>query len=307
MSWGLPYNGSKQGIAEEIVSAFPSAPVLVDAFCGGGAISHCALCSGKFGKVLANDIEPNLPQLLKGCLDGSFRMPRRWVPREELLKRLNGTELEDVAISLCWSFNSLRDGYFCSENLEAYEKALWDARVEGDLSGFTGRSVAVSTGSRREMATKLQAVLEAFPEAKRKGGEGYSDSCFLSLAPLAHIARLEGLKAKNPEALETSNLPYDQVPIPDGALVYCDIPYENTREYKCGAFDKRKFERWCLDSPYLIVVSEYSMSEDFEEVAAFDKFSSFKGESTKEKLFVVKDRVQEWRERTKPALDSFLR
>ena len=43
MSYGLPYQGSKSRIADWVVGNLPSAPVLVDIMCGGGAVSHAAL------------------------------------------------------------------------------------------------------------------------------------------------------------------------------------------------------------------------------------------------------------------------
>lgn len=43
MRYGLPYQGSKSRIADWVVGNLPSAPVLVDIMCGGGAVSHAAV------------------------------------------------------------------------------------------------------------------------------------------------------------------------------------------------------------------------------------------------------------------------
>jgi site-specific DNA-adenine methylase len=40
--YGLPYMGSKNFIAEEIINILPTAKYFVDLFGGGGALSHCA-------------------------------------------------------------------------------------------------------------------------------------------------------------------------------------------------------------------------------------------------------------------------
>jgi site-specific DNA-adenine methylase len=40
MRYGLPYKGSKNAIADWIVSTLPKAEIFVDLFCGGGAITH---------------------------------------------------------------------------------------------------------------------------------------------------------------------------------------------------------------------------------------------------------------------------
>ena len=42
-SFGLPYQGSKNDIAWQIVGNLPSGKRLVDLFGGGGAITHAAL------------------------------------------------------------------------------------------------------------------------------------------------------------------------------------------------------------------------------------------------------------------------
>ena len=56
MNYGLPYKGSKNRIAKKILDVFPVAPVLYDVFCGGCAITHAAMLSGKYSRVVANDI-----------------------------------------------------------------------------------------------------------------------------------------------------------------------------------------------------------------------------------------------------------
>ena len=43
------------------------------------------------------------------------------------------------------------------------------------------------------------------------------------------------------------NLNYDEVPIPNGALVYCDLPYKNTTPYcksEVGEFNHDEFYDW---------------------------------------------------------------
>lgn len=44
--YGMPYMGSKNGIAEKIIDILPKAPVLYDLF--GGGRSHKPLCAIKW-------------------------------------------------------------------------------------------------------------------------------------------------------------------------------------------------------------------------------------------------------------------
>lgn len=60
---------------------------------------------------------------------------------------------------------------------------------------------------------------------------------------------------------------YFNVEIPLGSIVYCDIPYKNTKQYETSKnFDYEKFYQWCRDNKdnYHIFVSEYEMPKDFK-------------------------------------------
>ena len=69
------------------------------------------------------------------------------------------------------------------------------------------------------------------------------------------------------------NLNYDEVPIPNGALVYCDLPYKNTTPYcksEVGEFNHDEFYDWVRKNSdnYDIYVSEYEQNipDDFKIV-----------------------------------------
>ena len=59
MTYGLPYMGSKNKIARDIVEQLPSAEYFVDLFCGGCAVTHAAILSGKYKKFIINDTTEN--------------------------------------------------------------------------------------------------------------------------------------------------------------------------------------------------------------------------------------------------------
>ena len=56
MHYGLPYKGSKNAIAEWVLSQLPRADVFVDAFGGGGAITHAALILGKYPRQIYKNL-----------------------------------------------------------------------------------------------------------------------------------------------------------------------------------------------------------------------------------------------------------
>ena len=68
------------------------------------------------------------------------------------------------------------------------------------------------------------------------------------------------------QGVKLYNCSYDELPIPDNSLIYCDPPYENTTKYK-GNFSHKDFWEWCRkmgNSGHTVFVSEYNAPDDFE-------------------------------------------
>ena len=120
MNYGLPYKGSKNRIAKKILDVLPPAPVLYDVFCGGCAVTHAALLSGKYSRVVANDVNGMIPHAFETALKGGFRDEDRWISRDDF-QRLYKT---DPYVAICFSFgNDLRE-YCYARDLEPYKRAL---------------------------------------------------------------------------------------------------------------------------------------------------------------------------------------
>ena len=121
-SYGVSYKGSKNKIAAEVVYNLPSAPLLIDVFAGGGAITHAALLSHRFGSILANDYDCGALQLFYRTSHGliDFKEERkRWVSREDF-KRLKDT---DPIVRYNWSFSNGGRDYLYSKEIEPYKRA----------------------------------------------------------------------------------------------------------------------------------------------------------------------------------------
>ena len=59
---------------------------------------------------------------------------------------------------------------------------------------------------------------------------------------------------------------YEDLDIPEGAVIYCDPPYSGTAEYD-SSFDSAKFWDWVrtkVAEGYKVFISEYSAPDDFE-------------------------------------------
>lgn len=120
MKYGLPYKGSKNKLAERIVSLLPKRTHLIDLFCGGCAVSHAALLRNNYEHIHINDINWMCPTLFIDALNGKYQNETRWISREDFF-RLKDT---DPYVAVVWSFgNNLRD-YLYSKEIEPLKKAI---------------------------------------------------------------------------------------------------------------------------------------------------------------------------------------
>lgn len=130
MNYGLPYKGSKNRIAKKILDVLPAAPVLYDVFCGGCAITHAALLSGKYSRVVANDINSMIPHAFETALKGGFRNEDRWISRGDFQKLYK----TDPYVAICFSFGNHLHEYCYARDLEPYKRALHYAIFWQDTS-----------------------------------------------------------------------------------------------------------------------------------------------------------------------------
>lgn len=90
---------------------------------------------------------------------------------------------------------------------------------------------------------------------------------------------------------------YYSLKIPNNSIVYCDPPYQGTKEYiaaKKSGFNSEKFWQWCRDKVeegHQVFISEYNAPDDFECIWSKEIQSGLNTNSTKkgiEKLFIYK-------------------
>ena len=130
--YGAAYQGSKSKIADEIISLLPNKKYFIDAFSGGGALAHCALESGKFEHIIANDLQT------KEILEAHFlwtpeqhlEFQKKWVTKEEF------EQTNDLYIKTCWSFSNNRKAYIYSDACYEYKRLLHNAICFGNYKEF---------------------------------------------------------------------------------------------------------------------------------------------------------------------------
>lgn len=119
--YGLPFQGSKNKLAERIVALLPPATHLYDVFAGGCAVTHAALLSGKFKEVHANDITDSV-KLFEDALNGDMAKyePERFRSREDFFAEKDSNPY----VRIVWSFGNNQRGYLYSREIEPYKKAV---------------------------------------------------------------------------------------------------------------------------------------------------------------------------------------
>ena len=125
MPYGIPYKGSKNFIAKKIIDTLPPADVFVDLFAGGCAITHAAIESRKYKKIICNDIN-NYNHIFYNAIKEAYPWPPKWISREDFE---NST---DELVKYCWSFGNKGAAYLYGRHIEPWKKALHYARFGDD-------------------------------------------------------------------------------------------------------------------------------------------------------------------------------
>ena len=236
--YGIPYMGSKDKIADDILSVLPRGKRFVDLFGGGFAMSHAALLSGKYEQVFYNEINPLLPKLIKDTLAGKYANERRWISREDFFR------LKDVDgyVRCIWSFGNKGDTYLFGKDKEHIKKLGHDFVCFGkDITGVPN----IAETDMRVRRLYLQRFI------KKNTGE----RC--ELQELERLQRLQRL-----QRLEINCGSYLDYKYQKGDIVYCDPPYEDTAKYDNDGFNHKQFYDWVASREYPVYFSSYEISDN---------------------------------------------
>ena len=272
--------GSKNLIAERLVSQFPRAEYFVDLFAGGCAMTHAAFLSGKFNNFICNDLDFRGVELFKQAVSGKFKNENRWISRDDFYKLKDS----DLYVRFCWSFGNNQKSYLYSKQKERQKRALHYAILFDDWVEFYELFPDIYD----EVAKEILFVNDV------KKRYSIIRHCFASqkmqrLESLDSLRRLQSLKnLQMLQSIETSKLDYRQVAIPHDSVVYADPPYKGRASYSVK-FDSDLFFDWCRNQNFPIYISEYDAPKDFKAVFEINKTNCLcatKNFTNKEKLFL---------------------
>lgn len=273
MNYGMPYKGSKNLIAEKLIQLLPPAEHFYDLFGGGGAMSHCALLSGKYKYIHYNELDPLVFKGFKMFINGEFKNENRWISREDF-NRLKDT---DPYVAICFSFGNDARTYLYASERTKFKKAVHYSICFNDNSLLSeyGLEVEYHSEDLKERRLEMQRY---FSKLYKQGKLNpkilkyfiYSDFNIRNVSQnLLNLERLNSFASDSSNIILT-NQSYSDVQIEPDPVIYCDPPYLGTEQYRTG-FDPEKFYEWLRHSKNRVYISEYQMPPDFSEVLAVQK------------------------------------
>lgn len=283
MAYGLPYQGSKNTIAERIVSSLPSGTNFVDCCCGGGAILQAAAMSGKYKTVTGYDINKAVIGLIKATMIDFDTIDYEHFPAVDkqtfYAARDRNATLEDWLIRYTCSFGFKGQEYLWGENRIKYKTLLHNA-------------VALPTIEERRGALRELMVCLAKDKLPESDLKNLCHNEQLTNLNRFHEVELAMKARKSKTKLNVICGSMFDIPFENYDVIYFDPPYAGTTGYNRGTFSQIMFKallRALLDSGKTVFVSEYNAPDpEFVEVASFQKAMTLKCDENRtatEKLF----------------------
>lgn len=282
MSIGIPYMGSKRKLAPEILKFITQRHSDItdfyDLFGGGGSVSFNAIKDYRFN-VHYNELNKHIYCLVKYLKENKTLEPKfyEWVSREVFFEQIskNNDEADWYTgfVMSCWSFgNNSEKGCLYGHHIEEIKRLAHEFIVNGCYDSMTALGINIPELSQIKDVQKRRIVFCDYVKTTNKQRFDIQN-----LERMAQLERLQNLKN-----LQTTNLSYEQVEITgNNPVLYCDIPYKGTYEYKDGGFDYESFYKWALETDYPVYISEYDAP--FERVEMFSHRSSLSATNNKKK------------------------
>ena len=155
----IPYMGSKRKLApaiiDHIIEHNPNAKYFFDLFGGGGAVSIEALKRKQFKRVVYNELNTAICELLKkiqkdGVTDEFFQ----WIDKETFFKLKDGNDWRAGLVQTCWSFGNNQSAYLYGKHTEEIKQQA--------------HFFLMANGYDRTMNTRKRLINEFHRKDKRK-------------------------------------------------------------------------------------------------------------------------------------------
>jgi len=278
IKYGIPYQGSKTKIIDQIAKFFPNADHFYDLFGGGFSVSHYMLKHRpkSYRKFHYNEIRPGLCELIQDAIAGKYNydvFKPEWISRERFEKEKSS----NAYIKIIWSFGNNGEGYLFGKEIEQRKRSMHMAVVFDKFDSWFKKEFKISkwpndltiTGKRlylRSLARKIKT-------RKIKRGDLQQLEQLERLERLERLQRLQQLERL--ERLEFTSLDYRAVKIHPRSVIYCDPPYLGTAK-SSHEFNHKEFFDWANAQEGPVFISEYEIKDDrFHLLKEFSHRSTF--------------------------------
>ena len=315
---GMPYMGSKRRLSREIVdhilTAHPNTKYVWDLFGGGGAISFEFLQRPQIERVVYNELNTGVVELLRKIqTDGITPEFYQWVDCDTFNKHKNDDDWFGGLCKVVWSFGNNQKSYMFGKHIEQYKKEFHELVVEGidhtqSISSYCMEYVKEKYGIECDLTLNIPSEIHIKQRRLniRKQLTDFESRCkntkpLKQLQQSQHLERLERLERlqqlQNFEQLQhlerfdiRNQSGFDvfiDTPIEE-TIIYLDPPYKGTGKYQEDVCHD-ELKRYIDNSHYTVYLSSYDF--DLPVVHAMKHNSAFsptKNNAVVEKLFCNK-------------------
>ena len=286
---GIPYMGSKRKLASDILQKITQRhngiTDFYDLFGGGGSISFTAIRDYRFN-VHYNELNKHIYSLVEYLKTHKELEPKfyEWVTREEFHKQINKTN-DDADwysgfVMSCWSFGNSQSSYLYGAEIENIKRLAHEFIVNCDLDAMC--EIGIDIPNLINIDGVQNRRIKFCKEMENQTKQRFDVQNLERLTLLEHLTRLQNLQ--NLQNLQIYNKSYQDIKIIGNTpIIYCDIPYKGTGEYKEGGFNHDAFYEWFANLPYPAYLSEYDAP--FEKIEMFAHRSSLSATNNKKKVF----------------------
>ena len=291
---GLPYMGSKRRlsceIADHILMAHQNTKYVWDLFGGGGAISFEFLQRRQIERVVYNELNTGVVELLRKIQkDGITPEFYQWIDRDTYHKHKNDDDWFGGLCKVVWSFGNNQRTYLFGKHIEDMKRHAHECVVNGapfELYGISFNNLQGSTINERRLCFRsiLNANKKRFDFEQLQQLEQLERlERLLQLQQLQQLERLERLDILNQSAFDV----VIDTPIEE-TIIYLDPPYKNTATYQ-NDMCHDELKRYIENSPYTVYLSSYEFDLPVAHVMKHNSaFSPTKNNAVVEKLFCNK-------------------
>ena len=290
MSLGIPYMGSKRKLSGEILKFITSRHQgltdFYDLFGGGGSVSFTAIRDYRFN-VHYNELNSHIYHLVKYLQENKTLEPKfyEWVTREMFFEQTGKSN--DQAdwysgfVMSCWSFGNSQTSYLYGDEVESIKRMVHNFLIFGCLESMKQLDLNIPEVLLFDSIHKRRVIFSN--HIRKLKHEHFQIENLERVKFVESMARIQNL-----QNLQSTNLSYEMVEIKGkNPVIYCDIPYKGTGEYKEVGFNHESFYEWARNCPHPVYISEYAAP--FQEVKSFSHRSSLSAtnnaKKTIEKVF----------------------